>query len=168
MNLSLTEAEAELKEAQKHFWECIKNAKYLRQSFLERRAQELSQEKDTKKESELKQLIAREKQKEAARKIKFALKKLGQDNLTTVTVNNQHGKTELTVKYLIDQACLKENMKKYLQTQGTICTNEPLRSLLGKFGETEFCDQILKGRAEFPAGTPEYVQDFFAQMKKSQ
>ena len=57
MNMSLYQAEEALEQARKHFWECIKNAKFLRQSFLERRAEELAQEKETKQEAELKQLI---------------------------------------------------------------------------------------------------------------
>ena len=113
MDMSLTEAEEALVKARKHYWECIKNAKQLRQTFLEKKAQELAIEKDTKKEAILKQLISREKQKEAARKIKYALKKLGQENITTLNVTRQGRKTEVTVKYLIDQACLEENYKKY-------------------------------------------------------
>ena len=103
MNMSLTKAEEELKKARSHFWECIKNAKYLRQTFLEKRAQELAQEKDTKQEAELKQLLAREKQRESARKIKHALNKLGQENITTLNVTRQGQTTELTTKYQINQ-----------------------------------------------------------------
>ena len=166
MNLSLFEAEEELKLARKQFWECIKNSKQLRQSFLERRAQELAHEKDTKKESELKQLIKREEQKDASRKIKFALNKLGQENISTLHVKRNGTTTELTSKYLIDQACLEENMQKYTQTKGTICTQEPLRSLLGRYGETELCNNILEGNPTLPEGTPEYVNDFMAELKK--
>ena len=44
---------------------------------------------------------------------------------------------------------------------------EPLRSLLGRTGNTQFCQSILQGNAIFPHGTPPYTIEFFQQMKKS-
>ena len=67
---------------------------------------------------------------------------------------------------MFNKVCLKENLKKYTQTQGTICTCEPLLSLLGRFGETAFCDEILNGSAVFPPRTPNFVKDFFQQLKR--
>ena len=165
MNKTLKEAEVEFKMARKKFWECKKNAKYLRQVFLERRAQELAREKNTTKEAMIKQLQTREKQQEAARTIKFALNKLRQENITTLYTKINGQKTELTVKYLIDQACLEENLAKYTQAEGTICTREPIKSLLGRYGDTDFCERVLNGDAPIPEGTPQYVEELFTQLR---
>jgi hypothetical protein len=150
MNLSLTEAETALKQARKVFWHVKKNAKALRQTFLERRVQEIAEEKDQKTAAVMKQLILREQQRDSARKIKFALNKIGQNNITTLLVK-EHGRTlELTDKFQIDEACLSENRKKYTQTEGTISSTEPIKSLLGKYGETQFCENVLDGSFQYP------------------
>ena len=91
---------------------------------------------------------------------------VGQENITTLHVTRQGKKTEPTVKYHIDRVCQEENMEKYTQTQGTVCTQEPLKHLLGRFGKTEFYKKNLNGPYELPNGTPRYVKEFLLQMKK--
>ena len=44
------------------------------------------------------------------------------------------------------------------QTEGTVCTREPMKSLLGRYGDTEFCSQVLQGMAQVPEAVREYVQ----------
>ena len=63
----------------------------------------------------------------------------------TLHTTESDNKVGSTVKYLIDRAYLEENQSKYTQTQRKICTIEPLQSLLGKFGENQFCKEILAG-----------------------
>lgn len=68
-------------------------------------------------------------------------------------MTNNGQKTELTEKYQIDQACIEEIKPKYLQTSNAVCMQEPFKSLLGRFGDTQFCDKILRGEATFLPGT---------------
>jgi hypothetical protein len=44
---------------------------------------------------------------------------------------------------------------------------EPLQSLLGKFGDTEFAQSILSDQCEPHLGTPQYVREFFTQLKRA-
>ena len=44
---------------------------------------------------------------------------------------------------------------------------ESLRTLLGRTGETPFCNSILDGMAILPAETPQYVQESFQQLKRN-
>ena len=59
------------------------------------------------------QLITREKQREAARRIKFTLGKLKGAGVTKVDILHPNGETEeLTTKEEIETACMLENDKK--------------------------------------------------------
>ncbi len=116
----------------------------------------------------MKQLIVREKQREASRRIKATLQKLRKSGITTVDIINPQGDTiELTTKQDIEQACMNENKEKFLQTQHTPCMREPLRSLLGRYGDTEFAKTILSGQVNLPPNTPQYTTEFFRQLKRA-
>ena len=88
--------------------------------------------------------------------------------MTTVEVQQENGKViEINEKASLEQACINENEVKYNQTSNTICMREPLRTLLGKTGDTPFCEAILEGTATMPAGTPQYTKELFQQLKQS-
>ena len=96
------------------------------------------------------------------------LKKLKNNTIITIELQQEDGNTiELTDQQDIESAYIQENMRKYSQTNNTICMQEPLRSLLGKTGHTLFTDTILDGTAEFPPNTPQYTKEFLQQMKRS-
>jgi hypothetical protein len=62
---------------------------------------------------------------------------------------------------------MDENKAKFLQTQHTPCMQEPLRSLLGRYGDTDFAETILSGQVNLPPNTPQYTIEFFCQLKRA-
>ena len=73
---------------------------------------------------------------------------------------------ELTSQHDIEAACVQENYNKYTQTESTEYMQEPLKTMLGKTGNTSFCQRILEGAAEFPPNTPQYTVEFFQQLQQ--
>ena len=87
--------------------------------------------------------------------------------MSTIEVNNEDGTTkEITARNEIESTCLQENCTKYTQTESTIYMQDPLRTMLGPTGDTQFCAQILDGTATYPVDTPLHTQEFFHQLKR--
>ena len=165
---SAAEIEQGEKAAFKQYWSKKDIASKLRDMFMEKRAAEVAEEDNKEASAVIKQQRENEKSRINNRKIKYILKKLNKSSVLTVEVDCPDGTTkELTSRTDIELACLQENFSKYTQTEDTVCMQEPLRSLLGKTGTTEFCRNILEGTAVFPHNTPPYTIEFFNQMKRS-
>ena len=141
-------------------------AKRKRISYLETKAKSISDEQGGDKDNVYLQLITREKQREAARRIKFTLGKLKGSGVTKVDILRPNGNTEeLTTKTEIETACMEENNKKYTQTYNTPCIKFPLRRLLGFDGNTPIGRDILLGNFDAPGDTSIYTREFFRQLK---
>jgi hypothetical protein len=41
----------------------------------------------------------------------------------------------------------------------------PLRQILGRYGDTEFCQSILQGQCHPPPSTPPYIHELFAHLQ---
>ena len=135
---------------------------------MHRKAEYIAEESNVPTDSVFKQLLKREKDRHDNRKIKVVLKKIKSNAITTIEVEQEDGSTiELTNRNDIERVCLHENFKKYSQTANTICMQEPLRSLLGKTGETSFSARILDGTAILPPGTPVYTKELFQQLQRN-
>jgi hypothetical protein len=167
LGCTLEEARAKLNEITARYWEFKKTAKDTRSTFLESKASAIAEEKGQEASSIYHQLIRREKQRESARRIKYTLGKLRGGGITRVEVETQDGAIrEVTTKVGIERECMLENKKKFRQTQSTPCMTEPLRSELGKFGNTVAGQQILDGSYTPPANTNQYTREFFKQLQK--
>jgi hypothetical protein len=81
--------------------------------------------------------------------------------------NNQGEIDEITTKQGIEQAYMDENKLKFLQTCNTPCMQEPLCSLLGKYGDMEFSQSILSGQCIPPPSTPQYTRESFQQLQSA-
>ena len=150
------------------YWKMKRSADRIRDSFLHHKAESIAEDSNVPTDSELKQPIKREKDRHDNRKIKVVLKKIKSNAITTIEVEQDNGSTiELTNRHDIERVCLQENFKKYSQTESTICMQEPLRSLLGKTGETSFSARILDGTAILPPGTPLYTRELFQQLQRN-
>ena len=150
----------------KKYWKLKSQAENLRQSFIHKKAESTAEDTGLTTDNVYKQLLTRESQRLDNRQIKCVLKKLERASVTTVEADTSYGTTiELTDRKSIESACINENYSKYTHTESTICMNEPLKSLLGRTGDTPFCQRILDGTATFPTGTPQYTREFFQQMK---
>ena len=169
LHKSIKELKQEETTAWKEYWKTKKQAHSLRKTFLTQKAEDIAEESNTQTLATVyKQLITRERQREDARKIKSTLKKLQKMAVTTVEVTDEQGNVhEISDKNQIELECIKENDCKYTQTSNTVCMKEPLRSLLGKTGNTSFCDTILDGTAVLPQNIPPYTREFLQQLKRS-
>ena len=119
---TLQEAKAKLKIAINQHKELKKNAAKLRKTFLEEKAQAIADEGTSDSANIYQQLLMREKQQEAARRIKFTLNKIDGKGITKVEI--QWGPDEpieeLTTKEDIEQACMAENHLKYTHQVHTL------------------------------------------------
>lgn len=66
----------------------------------------------------------------------------------------------------MEQLCIKENDRKYSQTNNTVAMRRPLCDLLGRFGDTTFCKDILNGTAAIPNNLPQYTKEFLLCLQK--
>jgi hypothetical protein len=133
---------------------------------MEEKAAAIAKESGSEKATIIKQIITREKQREAARQIKYTLHKFQKSGITKVEVETATGSiNEITTKTGIERACMQENKKKFQQTSETPCMQEPLRSLLGAVGDTQSCQEIMEGTFVPPPQTPAYTIELFNQLQ---
>ena len=126
MHCSLEEAEDNLKESRQQYNQFKKRANSARKSFLEDLAQAVAVKEDRDKTSVYKQLIHREEQRAAGRKMRAALGKTIKGGIKRVEVISEDGSTkEIITKDGIEKVCLDENNRKYCQTQDTPCMSNP-------------------------------------------
>jgi hypothetical protein len=169
LHCSLEQAIDNEKLAYEEYWKFKKQATQERQTFLETQAKAIAKESGTTKSSILTQLILREQQREASRRIKFTLHKIKRAGISSVEIERPNGETvEINTKAGIERACMDENRNKFLQTRNTPCMREPLRSALGRIGNSDICRDILRGEYQPPANTPIYTREFLAQLKQPQ
>ena len=163
---TLERAERFEAEAQKKYWKDVKNTPTLRQTFLESKANEIALHKGRDSAKTLLQLQQQEKQREAAREIRYAMNKIKPGGVSTVEVTENGHSRELKTQREIDRAGVVENWKKITQTNETPCMQLPLREMLGTRGNTPLIQQIIEGTATIPASVPPYSQEFLQQLKK--
>lgn len=167
MQYSVEEARMKQQEAIAHYYTLKKQASQLRKTYLQAKASAIANESNTDEDNIYKQLMQREKQREAARHIKATLHKLKSGSVSRVVIPHNDGTTKVLMsKQEIEEACIQENEKKYSQTEGTPCMIHPLSNILGFLGLTEEAEAILDGTFEFPAECHPYTREFFAQMKR--
>lgn len=164
---TLAEAETELNEAYAKYHAGKKYHKERRTHFLESLAQARAQKSSTSAANQLKQLQSREELRLSFRQIKFALGTLSRKGVTSVKEVQEDGTImEYTDKIAIEEACMRENERKYTQTESTPCMTEPLLSLLGTTGDSEACNQILNGTIQLPPEVDQYTAEFFNELKQ--
>ena len=72
---------------------------------------------------------------------------------------------EYTAKEDVEQACMRENERKYTQTERTPFFPAPLQQEIGLIGDSDACERILQGTYIPPPGTPPHVGEFLAELK---
>ena len=167
LNLTSTEIKLNIKEAYKNYWTVKKEAKQHRLNFLERKAQDIANESGLVTENVYKQLMMRENQRLAARRIKYTLKKLREGSVTRIEIpvgNDQW--QEITTKKGIEKGCISENIKKYRQTESTPCMIQPLRNELGFLGNTPAAEAILRGTYTFPQEVSQFSKELLQEFKR--
>lgn len=99
------------------------------------------------------------------RRINYVLGKANACGLTKVQIKEDGEIIDITEKEEIERVCMEENDPKYHQTENTPCMQSPLFELLGRYGETEFGQQVLDGTFEAPEGTSQYVIELLNELK---
>ena len=84
-------------------------------------------------------LIQQEKQRRAGQRLRSILEKSIGKGLEKVGICMDNSYSELTQKEDIEQVCLEENRKKFLQTNGTSAMSGKLASELGFIGDSTVC-----------------------------
>lgn len=168
LNCTLEEAIMKKNVAYTHYYKNVKpNADKLRKTFLEHKAELLASSSDKDPAKVLTQLRSREKLRKSNRRINFTLQKLKGAGVTKIQVPNNDGTwRDVTDQKGIEQSCMTEFEAKYRQTEDTICMQPTWAELLGFDGKGPAAESILDGTFQCPAGTHQYICDFFQAMKK--
>jgi hypothetical protein len=163
---NLQEAKMCRSKAYSSYWEIKKKAKELRLTFLQSKASDLAQANDLEEENVYTQLIAREAQRNTARKIKFVLNRNNPGGVTKVSLRNERGQwEETTSKEAIEKGCAQENELKYRQTENTPCMSGQLVHDLGYLGNTSASQDILDGVYNPNHDINTYTREFLDHLK---
>jgi hypothetical protein len=98
LHCTLEEAKLNEQQAYEEYWRFKKSARVARDTFLETKAKQLSKESSTSTKNIIKQIITREKQREASRQIKATLHKIRKTGITKVEIETENGVEEITTK----------------------------------------------------------------------
>ena len=142
-------------EAAKTAWTAAKDdAGKQRQAFLERQAELYTANGRGDKATVVRTLMKREEDKEAWRRVRWALKGTNKSGITHVIAPNPDGsrQTHETEEGIV-HACIQANRKKYRQTQSTPFMTGQIAEDVGWDGMTDRADTILSGTYPLPAQT---------------
>jgi Reverse transcriptase (RNA-dependent DNA polymerase) len=149
-----------LRQAYKDYFVIKGSHRELRNTYLENLAEALSAGSNTKRETMLKQLKEREKQRNTARKIKYLRGKMNTGSTTMVSIDNgQGGYIDITGKQEMEQAIMENNEKKYKQSHHTPFFQFPLVGDFGFKGLTMASQAVLSGVYESNYEIDPYAKD---------
>lgn len=110
-------------------------------------------------------MLLRERQRRAARRLRYIRQKGHAGGLAMVQTQDDDGEVHtFTDKEDIERTCLQENKEKFNQTKDTPCMMSPLKEELGFLGTSEACQQILDGTYRVPQGTDPYTEAYFNEL----
>jgi hypothetical protein len=144
------DAEAHLSKAWTIYKVLKKQGRTLRATWLEELAVARAEDGNTSVAQEIKNLTMRETQRREARQIKFILKPGNRKGLSSIEVQEAGEWIELTQQQDIEKALLRELRTRFNQASDTPFQSEPLLSLVGPLGTTEYANDILRGAIEPP------------------
>ena len=167
MKCTIDEAKNHRREA----WKCYKklkpNSRELRDKWLERLADRISETEGDEKAKFIVRLRRREELKAAHKKIKWARKKGGSEGtkqLTVIDPDSGQG-TTITEKDEIERVLMDFNKKKFQGANDTPLIQEPLGQMIGMKAETRFADDILRGAWIPPIDINDATEEFLTEMK---
>ena len=146
-----------------------KEAKQIRESFLEYLATNLEAEGKGKKAQIVRNLKTIEEQRVTFRRLRHLSKKFGGNlNTTSVIITHPSGqKVEITEKDQMEKEIIKENVKKYHQCEDTCpFLQSPLKELFGSYGETPAASKVMEGSLQVPENNNDLTQLFINKCKR--
>jgi hypothetical protein len=157
--LTVQEVEENIAESRIQYRRLKKVAPNLRSTWLEEIANARAVQGKTEIAQELRNLITREQQRQAARAIKSCMKAVSRKGLSSIEVQDQHGEwKEITDQESIEKELLKELQTRFNQAANTPCQSEPLLSELGPMGISVTSSRILKGQYVQTGEVDEWAQ----------
>jgi hypothetical protein len=149
-NTNLADAKVAVKLAQKKLNECRKEAKALRQTFLDTQIEAAALKEDTTTEKVLKRMKHREAQSACFRKLAYAMTPTGsKGGVTKVEIQDQGETVVVTEKKDVEREVMKRNRRHFNQAAGTPFTTFPLSEV--GVSETKFKTTTL------PDGQPVHM-----------
>ena len=170
VDISNRKLEKLLYEALQTYKQLKKEAKTMRESFLEYLATNLEKEGKGKKANIVRNLKTIEEQRVTFRRLRHLSKKFGGNlNTTSVIITHPSGqKVEITEKDQMEEEIIRENVKKYHQCEDTCpFLQSPLKELFRNYGETTATTQVMDGTMKVPENSNKLTQLFIDKCKQS-
>ena len=162
---TVNEITRELRIARKKYRDAKEKGRSNRNTFLESLALTKSNHDDEKAATLLTQLLAREDQREASRRVKFITGKFSNTSCSYVEVAEPDGTTsQINSQRNLESAIIRENVRKYSQAHQCPLLHGHLRQEIGFLGDGPAVDAILKGTYDVPDDTPLATKEFLAAM----
>jgi len=159
-----TEIEDHLKAAYQNYYQKKGEATSLRQTHLENLAEAMSERGAGDKEKVIYSLIAREKQRASARRIRYLRGKQRSGGTTMVIVTDADGnQIDITDRAGLESAILRNNQEKFTQSVNTPFYSFPLKHEFGFQGVTAATQTILAGVYDSNYPLDQYILDVFQQ-----
>ena len=153
----------QLKDAYRNYYALKSSHLSLREGSLHEWATVLSLAGNSDKETKVRRLQQRERQRSSARKIRYLRGKLSTGSTTLVTV--QQGQwVDLTSKHEIEKAIVQNNSDKFRQSFHTPFMVPPLKHLFGFKGLTSSAQAVLSGVYEPPDHLDSLVKDLLNEL----
>jgi hypothetical protein len=159
--LSECELKQKLDVVYKYYKKLKKKAVDLRESFLDSLAHALEAYGKGSKAKIIEGIIKMEAQRRSFLKLKPLSKRFSENLSTTSVIINQDGETkELTRKSEMEREIIKENRKKFHQSEATCpFLQSPLCEEFGSFGESKIAEEVMNGT--YNPGTDQVETSFF-------
>jgi hypothetical protein len=140
----------QLSDAKLAYSQIKKEAAYYRNTWLEDVATARIADGNTSIAQEIKNLILREKQRNDARQINYALKSSTRRGLGSIEILCNDKWVELTTRSEIESALLLKLEKRFNQASQTPFCSEPLLQLMGPMGNSQAAKEVLEGNFQTP------------------
>ena len=148
---AIKNAKAKIKEAYALLRQVQDNAKQIRDSFLEDRAEHLADTQNITKEAALRKLIAAERQSSIFKRLGFYLKGDEHVKMNRILVPDDPDDMENTSWSAVVEAqalfevLTKASQDHFHQAANTPFVSGPIADMIGPFDENAYCEEILNG-----------------------
>ena len=166
-SLTLMQIKERLQQSRRDRRDCKRRAKSLQQEFRYRLAAAKEAAGEGKVATILRNMSRVEAQRTSAWNTKFMLGTTRNGSSTQVTVTNPDGsKSDLTEREEVESAVMRENERKYHQTEGgSQLLDSIFQKDFGSFGEGPAMDEVLQGTYAIPPHATKATRDFLEACK---
>ena len=159
---NLEELSRNLNKAYNEYKKLKKENQGLRKKYLEDLAEAMEHAGKGQRAVNLRNLITLENQRKMYRKLRRITRTVENLGTTFITIPGpENSKIDITEKEAMEEEIIKENRKKYHQTENTCpFLHSPLVDDFGMYGELEAAHKVSNGEYEIPEHIDEYTKDY--------